>query len=312
MPTVAKILEFTWGIAESEARDWLAITPAIKGAVDSQLPGRENGPADAYRHLLWGAELTRRFGPEVARRILETHEIQGDLSSRIGLNSQSPAAAAMDRHNNELSIALGTPARTWEEVEQGAQEIIDRSDRSGNGAGGGAMWLPESEWRSHPVNTETKKEKSAEEWNWPATNWKDGTVDSDPTYRYPYGGEKHRHEPAIDDALPPNPEDAAQMNPLSRPVASWSEDDLRQVMASPAYWQPSHPGRVRAHAMAREWFEQAEARKDVRSDATGRRVPERVRSVASAGGGCDVPAQAHTRKAGKVEVEAHCRTRPAA
>jgi hypothetical protein len=81
-PPLAKILEFAWDIAESDARDWLAITPAIKESVDSQLPGRENGPADAYRHLLWGAELSRRFGPDAARRLLETHEIQGDLSSR--------------------------------------------------------------------------------------------------------------------------------------------------------------------------------------------------------------------------------------
>jgi hypothetical protein len=121
-----------------------------------QLPGRENGPADAYRHLLWGAELTRRFGPDVARKILETHEIQGDLSSRIGLGSQSPAAAAMDR------------------------------------------------------------------------------------------------------------------------------------------------------------FAEAEARQPARIDATGRRVPERATSVSSAGGACEVPVRAHSRVGGRVEVGAHCRSRPAA
>jgi hypothetical protein len=113
-PPLAKILELTWNIAESEARDWLAITPAIKESVDSQLPGRENGPADAYRHLLWGAELTRRFGPDVARKMLETH-------------------------------------------------------------------LP-------PENS-----------NWPEIDWEGGSVDSNPLYRYPYGGEQYRYEPAIDD-----------------------------------------------------------------------------------------------------------------
>ena len=47
-------------------------------------------------------------------------------------------------------------------------------------------------------------------------------------YKYPYGGEEHRDEPATDDELPLNPRDSAQMNPLSRPGASWSDDDLRQ------------------------------------------------------------------------------------
>ena len=107
-------------------------------------------------------------------------------------------------------------------------------------------------------------------------------------------------------------EQGAAVNPLSRPVASWSEDDLRQVMASPAYWQPGHPGRARAHAMVREWFERAETATPARVDSSGRRVPEPRAAAASADGACEVPVQAHTRKGGKVEVEAHCRSRPAA
>jgi hypothetical protein len=241
--------------------------------------------------------------------MLETHEIQGDPSSQIGLDAQSPAAAAMDRYNNEIAIRIGRTARTWEDARQAAREVMDSSDRSGNGADGGVVWLPESEWKSHPVDTEAGREKSPAEWNWPATNWEDGTVDSDPTYRYPYGGEEHRHEPAIDDALPLNPEDAVETNPLSRPVASWSEDDLCRVMASPAYWQPGHPGRARAHAMVREWFERGEGTGAAQGDATGRRGPE-PRAAASAA--CEVPVRAHSRAGGKVEVAAHCRARPAA
>lgn len=38
-------------------------------SLSSQLPGRENGPADAYRHILWVAEMTRHFGESVARNI---------------------------------------------------------------------------------------------------------------------------------------------------------------------------------------------------------------------------------------------------
>ncbi|MGH6917406.1 MAG: DUF6973 domain-containing protein, partial [Geminicoccaceae bacterium] len=236
----------------------MAITPAIKQSVDSQLAGRENGPADAYRHLLWGAELTRKFGPDVARTILERHEIQGDLSTRVGLGSQSPAAAAMDRHNNVLAVEIGRTARTWNDVEQGARGVVQGS--SGDGSDGGAVWLPESQWSSHPKDPTTGEELPPENWDWPEIDWEGGSVESNPLYRYPYGGEEHRHEPAIDDPRaildPAGP--ASDINPLSRPVASWNEDDLRRVMASPAYWQPSHPGRARAHAMVREWFERAE------------------------------------------------------
>lgn len=41
---------------------WLrtyAVKAAITESSNSNLPGRENGPADAYRHLVRSAELTR-------------------------------------------------------------------------------------------------------------------------------------------------------------------------------------------------------------------------------------------------------------
>jgi hypothetical protein len=305
------MLQATWNLTDKLIEDWYAIGAAANEAVESQLPGRENGPADAYRHLLWGAELTRRFGEDAARRILEDHEIQGTLSATVGRDGQTPEAAAMDRRNNELAIALGKRARIWAEVKEGAQVIIDRSDRSGNGVNGGAVWLERSAWSNHPKDRITGEELLSDVWNWPQTDWINGRVPNPVPYKYPYGGDEHRHEPTIDDPLPLDPEDAAEMNPLSRPVASWSEDDLRRVIASPAYLQPSHPGRARAHAMVREWFAQAEARQPGRIDATGRRVPERARPV-SAAGGCEVPVQAHSRHSGKVEVAAHCRSRPAA
>lgn len=111
--------------------------------------------------------------------------------------------------------------------------MIDNSDRSGNGTNGGAVWLLESMWKSHPIDTTTGKAKSPEQWNWPAIDWEGGFVDSDPNYRYRYDGEEYRHEPAIDDPLPLSSREAAKVGPLSRPAASWSEEDLRRVMASP-------------------------------------------------------------------------------
>jgi hypothetical protein len=42
----------------------------INEAAYSYLPGRDNGPADAYRHVLLSAELTRQYGELIARIIL--------------------------------------------------------------------------------------------------------------------------------------------------------------------------------------------------------------------------------------------------
>ena len=103
----------------------------------------------------------------------------------IGRDGQTAAAAAMDRGNNELSIALGKGARTWEEVKEGAQEVIGRSDRSGNGGNGGAVWLGESEWKNHPKDERTGKEKPPSGWNWPNIDWINGRVRNRVPYKYP-------------------------------------------------------------------------------------------------------------------------------
>jgi len=55
---------------------------AIKEAALSNMPGRGNGPADAYRHVLLAAELTRRFGETKAAIILGWHEFTGSLGWR--------------------------------------------------------------------------------------------------------------------------------------------------------------------------------------------------------------------------------------
>ena len=78
----------------------------INESAQSYLPGREDGPADAYRHMLIAAELTRQFGEEIARGILEQHELEGRLEG------QSAESESMDRNNNEIGIGLGREARS--------------------------------------------------------------------------------------------------------------------------------------------------------------------------------------------------------
>lgn len=113
---------------------------AIKESVYSYLPGRENGPADAYRHILLSAELTRELGETYARLVLDYHEMDGNAEG------QTPKAEAMDRYNNELGIDIGkrlaeNPNASWEDVVSAARELFDPTNNNGDGA----RWLPESE-----------------------------------------------------------------------------------------------------------------------------------------------------------------------
>ena len=74
------------------ASDW-----AVAQTVASQLPGRIDGPADAYRHLMISAELHRRFDSTYADSLLAAHELD------FGLSSNSP----MDQYNNAIGKMIG-------------------------------------------------------------------------------------------------------------------------------------------------------------------------------------------------------------
>ena len=82
----------------------LAIPVATNEAIASFLPGRVNGPADAYRHMVWGGEMTCRLGWNMAGSLAELHEIQGQTSAmrremmrQGGDLIDDAAATAMDR-----------------------------------------------------------------------------------------------------------------------------------------------------------------------------------------------------------------------
>ena len=97
----------------------------VNEAGNSDLPGKDGGPYDAYRHLLWSAEMTRRYGEDIARFIAEAHEFDGRF--RAG---QSPQSEAMDRNNNEIGIDIGRNARSWEDVVRDARAEISRGQKS--------------------------------------------------------------------------------------------------------------------------------------------------------------------------------------
>lgn len=169
-------------------------TQAIKESVHSQLPGRNNGPADAYRHLLLSAELTRQFGESYARAALDFHEWDGN---RAG---QAADTNRMDEHNNELGIALGKrlaaqPSSSWHDVVAGARELIDAAPRQA----GGVQWLGEDRWQMNPMGPNDKRLPTGDpRLNWPP-QWPEGP--------FPNPGGRDAGEPYTDEELPVKPMD---------------------------------------------------------------------------------------------------------
>jgi hypothetical protein len=136
----------TLGVAEA----------AIQESIISQLPGRENGPADAYRHILLAAELTRRFGETIAREFLDQHELSGNA------DGQTPEAEVMDRANNEIGVQIGRTAQSWSEVVSSA--------RTEFGATGQANWLPANQWNVNPKDENGIRIPTGDpRLNWPPT-----------------------------------------------------------------------------------------------------------------------------------------------
>ncbi len=191
--------------------DYVAARAAISEMVGSQLPGRESGPADAYRHILWAGELTRRFGEDYARQLLGLHEFEGNVWGQSDENN------AMDTSNNEIGIQVGIGARTYDDVVSAARKVIGGSAANGLGdwepdydptstmAPHAAQWLPEPQWKNNPSFEVPRRypfppvrpqEMPTHLTNWysnvlqPAgPDWSDGYVPDG--YAYAYGSPQH-------------------------------------------------------------------------------------------------------------------------
>lgn len=98
-------------------------------AGSANLPGKENGPQDAYRHILLSAEYTRRFGKEGAEILLNSHELEN-----LFIDGQPLANSLMDLKNNELGESIGSNAQSWDEKNNGvrscSKEKTKASDRA--------------------------------------------------------------------------------------------------------------------------------------------------------------------------------------
>lgn len=121
----------------------------------SGLPGQDQGPADAYRHLVGVAELSRRVGPLTAAAMAERNEwgsteamLRAILDGRPVAPSNTPAARRMDRHNNLLAVGIGATASSTEEVVMRARTMMEQAiqTKGGSGAGNTPAWRPSQFW----------------------------------------------------------------------------------------------------------------------------------------------------------------------
>ena len=109
--------------------DDLIVTAAEKAlgeSTASQLPGRQNGgAADAYRHFLIAAELSRDYGEARAFNLLLEHEKETSGGADNGL----------DFWNNDIGLKIGSYVRekngSWKDVVRLARSVIVSSFSKG-------------------------------------------------------------------------------------------------------------------------------------------------------------------------------------
>ena len=102
---------------------WDAKTMAEQEAID--LYGKDtqhNGPADAYRHLLWSGMMANKYGNTPAQFGGWLHE---SAIPFIGAPMQSDAEKAMDTTNNEYGRYIGSDAKNLDEIRKRAKILID-------------------------------------------------------------------------------------------------------------------------------------------------------------------------------------------
>ncbi len=111
-------------------------------ARQTSYPGANNGPADAYRHMLGIAELRRRTNHPAAR-------VAGDWNEKDGIpwRLKTDVDSQMDLHNNRIGERIGRVARNTAEVEAMVHaEVRAAAIEGGTGKNGTAVYLPPEQW----------------------------------------------------------------------------------------------------------------------------------------------------------------------
>jgi hypothetical protein len=184
---------------EVEGKDFAA-DPALYAAIDSELPGLEDAPADAFRHMVLAAELTRLYGASIASDILDEHEKSGRH-----LDGWTQDAENMDRRNNTVGMRIGKTAKDLGDVLRQAEVMMKSAAPDGSGGWRdpnnhapipAPIWLPRDRWKGAQSG--------------PGTNWYDNSAHPGtlvfpeiwPDLKtYPYGGAEHTYNGSVSAAI---------------------------------------------------------------------------------------------------------------
>ena len=83
---------------------------------------QHNGPADAYRHLLWSGMMANKYGNTPAQFGGWLHESKIPF---VGAPMQSEQEQAMDTTNNEYGRYIGSDAKNLDENRKRAKILVD-------------------------------------------------------------------------------------------------------------------------------------------------------------------------------------------
>lgn len=96
-------------------------------AKQSRLPGLHNGPADAYRHALWTAAMTKKYGSNTARLVGLANEIYGAGRALANGERIRFEEIGMDLKNNETGIRLARETPDDQELWRRVRDLADRT-----------------------------------------------------------------------------------------------------------------------------------------------------------------------------------------
>ena len=173
--------------------------PASNAALESELPGIEDGPADAFGHMVWAAELTRRYGAAIASDILDEHEKFGRHQAGWTQDAEN-----MDRRNNTVGIRIGQTAKDYGDVLRQVEVMIKSAAPDGSGGWRdpnnhapipAPIWFPRDQWKG----------ASGPEMNWydnPAHPGKLVFPEVWPHAKaYPFGGAEETYAGSVPSAI---------------------------------------------------------------------------------------------------------------
>lgn len=239
----------------------------VKATRESGLPGWLDGPADAYRHALLAAELTRVHGTVKAQAILALNEVNGMVDG-IRTPLETARSTIMDTQVNLRAGRLGEDAKSFEEVERRVAAEIARSiEANGSGANKTFPYLSRDKWKNEAGDPESNE--IPPDWVRKNRGERQGNLSPGPASR----------RIAIAEAL-------------DKPDADWTEEDARAVMDDPRYYAWSHADKEALHARVRRYYARAYPNAAGAKSAGG--GPVRVDSYVRGDG---TPVTAHSRAA---------------